>query len=70
MKKREVIEKVINKTRSEVIDGFYISQARMWATEKKLVKTFTKEQKELYDEYVKKRDLFYAIAGEIYQKKF
>ena len=70
MKKREVIDKVINKTRAEVIDGFYVAQARMYVIEKKLVKTFTKEQKALYDEYAKRRDLFYAIAGEIYQKKF
>ena len=36
----------------------------------KALKEIYEKQKDLYDDFCKKRDDFYSIAGEIYQRKF
>lgn len=66
----EIIGKMAEEVRGEMDYDFRVAQSQMWLAEKELADTFNQNQQALYQEFCKKRDLFYQIASEIYKKKF
>lgn len=66
----KVVEQVAEKIRDEMDYEFRVAQSQMWIAEKDFIECLNEEQKEKYQEYCKKRNEFFAIAGEIYQRKY
>ncbi len=66
----QIMGKIADKVRRDMDYDFRVAQSQMWIAEKDLVNTLDEKQKDLYDDFCKKRDDFYSIAGEIYQRKF
>lgn len=66
----EIIGKVADQIRSEMDLDFRVAQSQMWIAENDLVETFTDEQLKLYNIYKEKREEFYAVANELYKRKF
>ncbi|MBE5756964.1 MAG: hypothetical protein E7342_04095 [Clostridiales bacterium] len=66
----EIIGKMAQEVRSKMNYEFNVARSQMWIVENDLVKTFSAEQKKLYDDFVEKRNDFYSIASEIYEKKY
>ena len=56
--------------RSEMDYEFRVAMSQMWIAEKDFIATLDKEQMKLYSEFEKKREEFYDIAKELYQRKF
>ena len=69
-KTQESVEKITNKVRQEVTQDFNRAQIRVWIAEKKLLNSLNEEQRKLYNEFYKQRELFYDIANELYVKRF
>jgi hypothetical protein len=56
--------------RSEMDYEFRVAMSQMWIAEKDFIETLNEEQMKLYSEFEKKREEFYDIAKELYQRKF
>ena len=56
--------------RSEMDYEFRVARSQMWIAEKDFIETLNEEQLKLYSEFEKKREEFYDIAKELYQRKF
>ena len=77
MKKKvtnEEVEKIIGKIaediRSELDYKFRVAQSQMWIAENDLVDSLNENQHQLYKEYAEKRETFFKIAKELYERKF
>ena len=76
--KKKVTDEEVGKFLGEVADtvrrqmdfDFRVAQSQMAIAENDLVNTLSKEQRELYDDFCKKREAFYSVASEIYKRKF
>lgn len=66
----EIFGKVADKIRSDIDYEFRVTQSQMWLAESDLVSTFDENQQKLYKDFCDKRDAFYKLAEEIYQKRF
>ena len=66
----QFIGKIAEKIRSEMDYDFRVAHGQMHLAENELVATFTPEQLKLYEEFKIKREEFYSIASEIYERKF
>ncbi len=66
----EIIGKIAEKIRSDMDYEFRVAQSQMWIAENDLVDTLDEKQQEAYKDYAEKRDAFFQIAGELYQRKF
>ncbi len=66
----EMIGKVAEKIRSDMDYEFRIAQSQMWIAENDLVDSLDEKQQELYKDFRDKRDAFFQIAQELYQRKF
>lgn len=66
----EAIGKIAEKIRDEMDYEFRVAQSQMWIAENDLVDALTEDQHELYRDYNEKREYFYKIAKELYQRKF
>ncbi|MBQ8229851.1 MAG: hypothetical protein IJZ32_04065 [Clostridia bacterium] len=66
----EVIGKIADKIRSDMDYEFRVAQSQMWIAENDLVDSLKGEQQELYRDFAEKREAFFAIAKELYQRKF
>lgn len=66
----EVIGKLAEHLRHELDYDFRVAQSQMWIAENDLVDSLNEEQKALYQDFAEKRNTFYKIANEIYQRKF
>lgn len=66
----EIIGKMADKIRRDIDYDFRVAQSQMWIAENNLVDTLDASQKELYNDFVKKRNDFFEIAAELYQRKF
>ena len=66
----EIIGKIAEKIRSDLDYEFRVAQSQMCIAENDLIDSLDDKQKELYDDYRKKRDVVYQIAGELYERKF
>ncbi len=66
----EIIGKIAEKIRSDMDYEFRVAQSQMWIAENDLVDTLDEKQQEAYKDYAEKRNAFFQIAGELYQRKF
>ena len=66
----KAIGQMAEQIRSELDYEFRVAYSQMCIAEKDLVETLDKTQKELYDDFYKKRETFYLAASEVYKKKF
>ncbi len=66
----KVIGQTAEKIREEMDYEFRVAQSQMWIAEKDFIDCLNDKQKEQYQEYCKKRNKFFAIASEIYQRKY
>ncbi len=66
----QVIGKIAEKIRNDMDYEFRVAQSQMWIAENDLVDALNESQYELYRDYAEKRNTFFKIAKELYQKKF
>ncbi len=66
----EVIGKVAEKIREDLDYEFRVAQSQMWIAENDLVDALDEKQHEAYRKYAEKRETFFKIAKELYQRKF
>lgn len=65
-----LFKKVADQVKSEMDYDFRVAQSQMYLAENDLIETLDENQKKLYRDYLDKRDVFYAIAKELYVRKF
>ena len=77
MKKKvdnEQVEKFIammaEKIRDEMDYDFRVAQGQMYIAENDLVDSLNENQYNLYKDYAQKREAFFAIARELYERKY
>ena len=77
MKKKvdnEQVEKFIammaEKIRDEMDYDFRVAQGQMYIAENDLVDSLNENQYKLYKDYAQKREAFFAIARELYERKY
>ena len=66
----EAIGKIAEKIRDDMDYEFRVAQSQMWIAENDLVDALTEDQHELYRDYNEKRNHFFKIAKELYERKF
>ncbi len=66
----EVIGKIADKIRSDMDFDYRVARSQMDIAENELVNSLDDKQRELYEDFYKKREEFYQIASEIYKRKF
>ena len=66
----EVIGKIAEKVRDDMDYAFRVAQSQMWIAENDLVDSLQESQYELYRDYSEKRNAFFKIAKELYERKF
>ena len=66
----QMIGKMAEKIRSDMDYEFRVAQSQMWIAENDLVDSLDEKQQELYKDFREKRDVFFKIAEELYQRKF
>ena len=66
----EVIGKIAEEIRSDMDYEFRIAQSQMWIAENDLIDALDEKQHGLYRDYSEKREAFFKIAGELYERKF
>lgn len=66
----QIIGKIAEKIRDDLDYEFRVAQSQMWIAENDLIDALDETQHELYRNYSEKREFFYKIAAEIYQRKF
>ena len=66
----EVIGKIAEKIRDDMDYEFRVAQSQMWIAENDLVDSLQESQYELYRDYSEKRNAFFKIAKELYERKF
>lgn len=66
----EILGKMAEKVRDDMDYAFRVAQSQMWIAENDLVDALTEDQHELYRVFNEKREDFYKIAKELYQRKF
>ena len=66
----EAIGKIAEKIRDDMDYEFRVAQSQMWIAENDLVEALNENQHEVYKAYAEKRNAFFNIAKELYQRKF
>lgn len=66
----KAIEKLAETVRNELSYDFRVAQSQMWLAEKELIDSLDKNQRLLYENFSKKREVFYNIASDIFVKRF
>ncbi|MBQ8342719.1 MAG: hypothetical protein IJY21_01290 [Clostridia bacterium] len=66
----EVIGKIAEKVRDDMDYQFRVAQSQMWIAENDLVDSLQESQYDLYRDYSEKRNAFFKIAKELYERKF
>ena len=66
----QIIEKVADKIRSDMDYEFRVAQSQMWIAENDLIDALEEKQHEAYRNYAEKREAFFKIAKELYERKF
>ncbi len=67
----QAIGKIAEKIRDNMDYQFRVAQSQMWIAENDLIDSLeTDEQKKLYLEFAEKKNEFFRIAKEIYERKF
>jgi hypothetical protein len=65
----KVIGELADKIRSEMDFDFRVAYGQMGIAENDLVDTFDENQKKLYKDFCEKRETFYNLAKEMYERK-
>ena len=66
----KIIEKIAEKIRSDMDYEFRVAQSQMWIAENDLIDALEEKQYEAYRNYAEKREAFFQIAKELYQRKY
>ena len=66
----KVIEKIAEKVRSDMDYEFRVAQSQMWIAENELMDALEESQYDVFKNYAEKRDAFFKIAKELYERKF
>ena len=66
----QFIGKLADELRSEADFDFRVAQSQMYIAEKDLIESLNAKQLELYKDFSDKRNAFYKIASDMYQRKF
>ncbi len=67
----QAIGKIAEKIRDNMDYQFRVAQSQMWIAENDLIDSLeTDEQKKLYLDFAEKKNEFFRIAKEIYERKF
>ena len=66
----EVIGKIAEKVRDDMDYQFRVAHSQMWIAENDLVDSLQESQYDLYRDYSEKRNAFFKIAKELYERKF
>ena len=67
---KKFIAKMTEEITTEMNNNYHDARIEMLSAERELVNTLDKKQLDLYNEFAMKRELFYSIAKEKYEKKF
>lgn len=66
----QAIGKMAEQIREDMDYEFRVAESQMWIAENDLADSLNETQHELYRDYTEKRNAFFKIAGELYQRKF
>ena len=64
-----ILGKIAEDIRDDLDYDFRVAQSQMWIAENDLVDSLNEQQKKLYDDFSEKRNTFFKIASELYQRK-
>ncbi|MBQ8319399.1 MAG: hypothetical protein IJX81_00795 [Clostridia bacterium] len=65
----EIIGKLAEKIRGDMDYEFRVAESQMWRAENDLVDSLNETQYEVYREYCERRNDFFKIAKELYERK-
>ena len=65
----QAIGKIAENIRNDLDYEFRVAQSQMWIAENDLVDALNENQHELYKKYSEKRETFFKIAKELYERK-
>ena len=65
-----IMGKIAEDVRDKMDYDFRVAQSQMWIAENDLVDSLNENQHQLYKEYAEKRETFFKIAKELYERKF
>ena len=66
----QVLGKIAEHIRDSMDYDFRVAQSQMWIAENDLVDSLQENQRELYKDFCEKRNEFFSIAKELYERKF
>ena len=66
----QFIKKLAQDLRDEMDYDFRVAQGQMWLAENDLINSLDQNQLKLHQIYRERREDFYKIANELYQRKF
>ena len=66
----QIIFRIAEKVRSEMSYELKLARGQMQLAENDLVAALDEKQRELYEDYRKKKETFFEIAEEMYERKF
>ena len=66
----QIISELAEQVRDKMDYEFRVAQSQMWIAENDLVDCLDEKQMALYNDYREKREAFFSIASEMYQRKF
>ena len=65
----EIMGAIAENIRDDLDYQFRVAQSQMWIAENDLVDALNEKQQALYKDYADKREEFFRIAKEMYQRK-
>ena len=66
----KIMENIAGKIRDDMDYEFRVAQGQMWIAENDLIDALHENQYELYRDYAEKREAFFRIAKELYERKY
>ena len=66
----QAIGEMAEKIRSDLDYEFRVAESQMWIAENDLVDSLNETQHELYKDYSEKRNAFFRLAKELYERKY
>ena len=66
----QIIGEIAEQIRDKLDYEFRVAESQMWIAENDLVDSLNESQHGLYKDYCEKRNTFFKIAKELYQRKF
>ena len=66
----QAIGEMAEKIRSDLDYEFRVAESQMWIAENDLVDSLNETQQELYKDYSEKRNAFFRLAKELYERKY